>query len=112
MTAREKKKLKTTLGSDAVRADQRFLHAFIGVSRFRILLALSKAPEGLSVKELAEVTRGTSSSVSHQLAVLRRHGVVVRKNGGRGIVYRFNREAFEAFCARMQGHFMNFEPLS
>ncbi|HLF22821.1 MAG TPA: winged helix-turn-helix domain-containing protein, partial [Burkholderiales bacterium] len=91
--------------SDKLREEQRFLHAFIGISRFRILLALSKAGEGLTVRDLADITRGTSSSVSHQLAVLRRHGVVQRKVGGGRITYEFNADAFEAFCGRIQGHF-------
>ncbi|MFC1702911.1 ArsR/SmtB family transcription factor [Patescibacteria group bacterium] len=81
------KKLKRIVNSKRFQQDKEACNAILGSSRFKICVLLSFAPEGIGVKEIAKLTDATSSSVSHQLAVLRKHGVVSRKKNGAAAKY-------------------------
>jgi ArsR family transcriptional regulator, nickel/cobalt-responsive transcriptional repressor len=61
------------------------MQALSAPSRLRILTRLVEGPA--SVGELATAVRMEGSAVSHQLRLLRHHGLVVGRRDGRQIVY-------------------------
>ncbi|AVT83651.1 ArsR/SmtB family transcription factor [Rhodopseudomonas palustris] len=60
-------------------------------TRFRILTLIPH--KGIAVENIASALNMTSSAVSHQLALLRRHEIVTATKRGRNIIYRMNGES-------------------
>ncbi len=62
------------------------LYALSGRTRLRVLYLLSVEPE-LCVCDLADVLGESISAVSHQLRVLRKHGLVRSRRDGKTVFY-------------------------
>ncbi len=92
MDKKKWEKLTKAIGGNEFRSRQAACQAIIGIARFRIIVLLSYECEGLDVKDIVKILGATTSSVSHQLAVLRKHGIVHRKKNGNGMKYSLNVE--------------------
>jgi len=58
-------------------------------TRVRVLAALAEAPEGeRCVGDLAQLVERDESTISHQLRLLRGHGLVEFRRAGRTVYYR------------------------
>jgi len=79
--------LKKFIQSQPVRTRFLQLHAVSGKMRYLILSLLYRCPNGLTVKELSQILSTTHSNISHQLAVLRRHGLITPAKKGRTVSY-------------------------
>lgn len=85
-------KLRQQLRRPDVLARSRHLRVVSGTMRFPILHLLCMRPEGLTVKELAEVLHASPSRVSHQLAILRRHRLIRPTKAGRTVSYTVEKQ--------------------
>ncbi|HED04203.1 MAG TPA: transcriptional regulator [Candidatus Fraserbacteria bacterium] len=65
------------------------LHALGGRMRLRILYLLHREPE-LCVCDLADILAESLSAVSHQLKILRTHGLVMTRRDAKTIFYSLN----------------------
>lgn len=65
------------------------LHALGGRMRLRILYLLHREPE-LCVCDLADILAESLSAVSHQLKILRAHGLVMTRRDAKTIFYSLN----------------------
>jgi DNA-binding transcriptional ArsR family regulator len=83
----ELKKLSAVLASKETRDYKKTLRAISGSMRLRVLMLLSKAGRPLSVTEIAEVMNGTLSRISHQIGILKHHGLVKAKRHSRSVFY-------------------------
>ncbi len=72
-------------------------------SRLRIVTALSTVTE-LCVCDLCEVLAMTQSAVSHQLAVLRRAGLVRYRKSGKSIFYALDDEHVKILLSAGKEH--------
>jgi DNA-binding transcriptional ArsR family regulator len=84
-------RLQTYLKSAAVRSQFRTLQAVSGRMRFPILNLLERVPEGLTVTDLARILAASPSRISHQLAILRRNGLIRAAKDGRNTVYSLSK---------------------
>ncbi len=64
------------------------------------ILELLKRHEELCVPEIAKHFAMSQPSISHHLLVLKHVGLVVNEKRGRGVFYRFNRDAMVECCGR------------
>lgn len=76
--------------NESLREMQSILSAISGKTRLKILYLLHREPE-LCVCDLADVLDESTSSVSHQLRVLRQHDLVTTRRDGTTIFYALNR---------------------
>lgn len=83
----ELKKLSASLDSKEVRDYMKTLRVIAGSMRLRILMLLAKAGHPLSVTDISEVMRGTLSRISHQIGILKRHGLVHARRSSRSVFY-------------------------
>ena len=65
--------------------------AIFGVPRFKIVAALCRFEEGLTVTEIAEIMQAPISRISHQLAILRHAGLVRRRRRNREAIYALDK---------------------
>jgi len=72
------------------------LHALGGRMRLRILYLLHREPE-LCVCDLADILDESVSAVSHQLRVLRAHGLVMTRRDAKTIFYSLNTQVIIRF---------------
>ena len=79
--------LRSSLHSSTLRASHAMLRAISGTSRFRILMILRHEPAGLTPTEIAKVLHVSLSRVSHQMRILRDHGLVTVTERSRESVY-------------------------
>ena len=80
-------RVETTLpGAEAIEAATARLKLLADPTRFRILAALAK--EELCVCDLAAIAGVNESTMSHQLRLLRAHGLVAYRKAGRMAYYR------------------------
>ncbi len=69
-------------------------------TRLKILFLLAREPE-LCVCDMADVTGLSVSSVSHQLAKLRAHGLIAKRREGQTIFYRLQTTPFVGFLKHL-----------
>jgi DNA-binding transcriptional ArsR family regulator len=80
--------VRALLKSKKVHESLRILRALCGPMRYQILVALrASGSAGLTVTELSLVLDASLSRISHQLAILRRHRLVVAKSKNRETMY-------------------------
>ncbi len=77
-------------GNEPLRELQSVLSALSGKTRLKILYLLHREPE-LCVCDLADVLDESTSTVSHQLRVLRNHNLVTTRRDGTTIFYALHR---------------------
>ncbi|KPJ84977.1 hypothetical protein AMJ57_04885 [Parcubacteria bacterium SG8_24] len=63
------------------------LRVIAGPTRFKIMVLLSHHKDGLIVSELAEIMKMSLSRVSHQLKIMRQHGLVTHRRMGNKVLY-------------------------
>lgn len=72
------------------------LHALGGRMRLRILYLLHREPE-LCVCDLADILAESLSAVSHQLKILRTHGLVMTRRDAKTIFYSLNKSVVRRY---------------
>lgn len=72
------------------------LHALSGPMRLKILYLLHREPE-LCVCDLADILDESVSAVSHQLKVLRKHGLVQTRRDAKTIFYALNESVIQRY---------------
>jgi len=87
MTQKGITQLKKTAFNRKTKEKLARLRVISGSGRFRILVLLKERPEGLKVTEIASVLRASTSRVSHQMRILRQHGMVAAEPNGRERIY-------------------------
>ncbi len=95
------KQLKQAVRSPGVSKRHKLFQALTGKTRYLILNALYRCPDGLTVSQVADILDASPSRTSHQLAILRRHDVIQPMRAGRMVTYRLakpwrKRELFAA----------------
>lgn len=88
MTKHSINKSQQFLKDRRVREFYKTMRLLCGPMRFKIIIVLNKHKDGLTVSELAETLGVSLSRVSHQLAILRKHKLVVAKKINRETVYK------------------------
>ncbi|TQN33237.1 DNA-binding transcriptional ArsR family regulator [Haloactinospora alba] len=80
-----------------------FLRALASPTRQRIMLLFAQGAE-LSVGEVAERTGLGQSTVSEQLALLRRGGILASRREGKTVLYHSDRERVSHALADLQNY--------
>ncbi|MFA6603251.1 MAG: metalloregulator ArsR/SmtB family transcription factor [Patescibacteria group bacterium] len=70
-----------------VRHHARMLRAISGQARWQVLMLLRNSENGLTTTDIAAILKATLSRVSHQLRILKGHGLVKTQRYGRNVVY-------------------------
>ncbi len=78
------------------------MQALAAPSRLRILAHLAAGPASVTV--LARAVGMEGSAVSHQLRLLRQHGLVVGRRAGRSVVYELHDDHVERMLLQAVGH--------
>jgi predicted transcriptional regulator len=72
------------LNSKSAKAAQAKLRAISGLSRYRILLIMHNEGVPMRVLDLANTLHSSASKISHQMRILRQHGLVRNSENGNG----------------------------
>lgn len=84
--------LQKYLKSPTVRLRFRTLQAVSGRMRYPILNLLERVPNGLTVTDLSRILGASPSRISHQLAILKRHGMITASKQGRATTYSLSKK--------------------
>lgn len=101
LSLKDLKDLRRIFETKELVRDLDLIKAIGSPARFRIMVILSRCPDGATVTEIAEVLEATVSRISHQLAVLRKLGVVNREKKNREAIYSMNWKRFMEVQARL-----------
>ena len=90
MDSTKKNDLKHSISGKALRERHRMLRVVGGLTRFKILSLLSAHGESLNVTQIAEILDASTSTISHELIILRKNNFVDSATKGREVFYRTN----------------------
>jgi DNA-binding transcriptional ArsR family regulator len=82
--------LRAVVDGPASRQLHQLMRALAGKGRFRIIMLLKTMHGALNVTEIGTILGMSTSSVSHDLRVLRRMGLVKSSTKGREVLYSTN----------------------
>ncbi|OGL74097.1 hypothetical protein A3C96_04215 [Candidatus Uhrbacteria bacterium RIFCSPHIGHO2_02_FULL_60_10] len=89
MSDAELRSLKKKVGAAPVIAFFRMVRAACGSSRLRILYLLKQTGSaGLTITDLSKLLGASLSRISHQMRILKKHGLVSAEKDGRNVAYR------------------------
>jgi DNA-binding transcriptional ArsR family regulator len=80
-------KLRKIIEARETKEAHRMLRLVSGLGRFRIITLLKKSEQPLNVTTVATILRRSCSAISHELRVLRKHGLVESSASGREVYY-------------------------
>jgi len=87
MVKAELKAFRNVLANKKVRQHARMLRAISGQARWQVLMLLRASDKGLTTTDISTILKATLSRVSHQLRILKGHGLVKTQRFGRNVVY-------------------------
>ncbi len=84
---KQKKDLQKLLNSKMVKDAHAFIRLIGGLTRYRILVLLHHHAAGLTVTDLACTLEASPSQISHQISILKAHGLINGRPKGRTVIY-------------------------
>ncbi len=93
MHIKKRRLLKRAVTDKKLQERHVLLRVIAGITRFRILSLLSAAGASLNVSEIADILESSVSTVSHELSILRKTGLVASKRQGREVHYKTSTQA-------------------
>ena len=103
MHTKDVQKFRKALTDRNLKARFAILRAVSGTGRLNIVALLHMQPEGMTVTDIARILRASTSRISHQMKILRKHGLVRALPNGREKIYVNDFEAARRLFAPTAG---------